>query len=49
MDWTIFELLLSFKFVKNIQKYTKLLKWFLKNETMAKVKKNNCNQCVTKQ
>jgi len=43
MDWTIFELLPSFQFVKNIQKHTKLLKWFLKNEALAKVKKNNCN------
>ena len=39
MAWTIFEHLPSFQFVKNTQKYTKLLKRFLKNETMAKVKK----------
>jgi len=30
MDWTIFELSPSFQFVKNIQKYAELLKWFFK-------------------
>lgn len=39
MDWTIFELSPSFQYVKNIQKHTKLLKWFLKNGTLTKVKK----------
>ena len=39
MDWISFELPPSLQFVKNIQKHSKLLKWFLKNEIMAKVKK----------